>query len=224
MNRHCKILVKMTSIEDYNQSQMSKLTSLRDALKRNEDLVLVRTTGLVMVNTEEGYTTMDPPKGSYDRIYGHFVKFHVAPRQGLYTVGELTPFMMRLVHDLKPDSTIDFRMGRVDHSASGYVRFIEGENPETDSLYLSHLYFQEKIGEVKTIETIILGDKELITKSKFGEQKAINGETREIFRSIGIIIFPNEELTKRVLRSYGRRFNPALSEYNIGLKYLEGYR
>jgi len=119
--------------------------------------------------------------------FSHTVDFWIAPKTGLYTADELQDFMMELVPEgLKPTTVNNFRQYNGD-------------------LSFGRLYFDEKIGEERTItkKILTLSDEELLNVAGFvdGKRASIDTEvTEEYRRSTSVRPFPNEAFIGDLLK------------------------
>jgi hypothetical protein len=149
------------------------MTTTKLATVRN---ALVADPNIVIVNVDERNYLPDR-----DGYFSHTVDYWIAPKGGLYTAKKLQRFMMSLVQGLKPTMIDDFR-----------------ESP--GRLSYGKLYFDEKIGEERTITERIftLTDPEL--KSADGcvdGHKTIDEDvTRELNRRIWVRPFPDENVAR----------------------------
>lgn len=162
---------------------MNKLSIIRNALQTNPEVIIIS-------EKKENYLPNTAPWSNFCQT----VDFYVAPKNGLYTAIELQQFMMGLIPDLKQTQKDDFRH-------------------DDDTLNLGKLYFDEKVGEQRSITKRILTvtDEDLLNLAGFvnGEQTINHDVTEDYARRTWVRPFPNEAYAQDVLngRLIGYRIN-----------------
>ena len=181
---------------------MSKLSVVRETLEKNPGVVIVHTDKKVYLPDKNGF-------------FCHTIDYWVAPKDGLYTAKELQRFMLGLIPNLPPTSKDDFVQWKKD-----------GE------LQFGKLYFDEKVGEERTItkRILVLTDEELLDANRFVGGKLIIDKdvTEDYVRRTWVRPFPNEAFAMDVLNGklrnyeYGanqnilRRYKPSLLQKLVG--------
>lgn len=168
----------MIEMNERSKEKTSKLRSIKDALGSNQNV------NIVQIQTK-------------DRKIRSYVRFCVAPKQGIYQVTELQEFRDKLV-PVEPSYREPLEM-----------------NPRTKVLSLGHLIFKEKIGE-ETIATEYI-DPELKDYDKTDKS--------DLIRTIEIHVYPDESLARYCIddddprREYGRISMLNMLSENEFLKY-----
>ncbi len=147
--------------------------------------------------------------------FGHTVDFLVAPKRGLYTVSKLDRFMMGLVPQLEY-SAIDYFS---QHDSNSHLKF-------------GKLYFDEKIGDIKTTKVItltdtnlngnveIFSDKDPINEYSFDDDgnSVIEG-IEDLNRRIWVSVYPCEDFIKDLIAG-----KLDYQEYETDVSTLNKYR
>ncbi len=133
----------------------------------------------------------------------HTVDYYVAPKKGIYTADGLQKFMMGLLPDIKPTSVDDFLKSDC-------------------QLSFGKLYFDEKIGEERTISTRVCTLTDELMKDKFGfvegQQTIEKDTTLPYMRRVWVRPFPSERIAEDI------RSGKLDSEFWIPLDVLAIYR
>jgi len=154
---------------------MSKLSIIRKSLEEDPEVVIAKV-------FERNYL---PGRIGY---WSHTMDFWVAPKNGLYTAGELQEFMLSLVpKGLGPTLIDNF-----------------SQHGEKSVLDFGKLYFDEQIGEEKVTRTCTLTDKELLNVSGFVDGKTTIEETQPYVRRIWVKPFPDEAFVRYALEERRR--------------------
>lgn len=184
---------------------MSKLQIVKQALESNPNVVIVNV-------DEQNYL---PDRNGY---FSHTLDYWVAPRRALYTAPELQTFMTGLIPNLVSTQMDSFHQ----------------YDKESD-LSFGVLYFDEKIGEERTItrRVITLDEKDLlrtmerytpksdetVTRDVLSGKQTIEKDVREDYlRRTWVRLFPSQEIARDILSE------KLDSEFSISPKNLRKYQ
>lgn len=151
---------------------MDKLTTVRDALEANPDIVIVDVRDYNYIPERDGY-------------WSHTVDFIVAPKKGIYSADKLQELMITLVPALNPTTTDKFRQWDWE-MAFGKLYFDEEVGTE----------------EIAINRKITLTDEKLFSMEGFQNgQRTIEVHKKEpLRRRTWVRLYPNVEIALLALK------------------------
>lgn len=169
---------------------MNKLTQIRQALRENPSIKIVKSTEFVEL-----------PRSSVNYLPSrmeHIVDFYVAPISGIYDIKSLQALMMSLVPKMEPTDHYDF----CNYGDDGGMK-------------LGSLWFREIIGNDLSRHEVVLTDEDMFSSVEFVNGRQTIEHNKYIFREINIWLFPDAQIISEASKYKGSFFisGRKLAEY-----------